>query len=121
MVLLFQYFHAFAFDTNGNFGFKQQDTQDGYQQYVGQTFFVRRAYGTLETWKKSGFEYDKSYYGKFFKITKITTKDVQLNDKPNREVSVTAREEGGKAKIKFKAYEEVSTKIGFWGDIKNGR
>lgn len=118
MVLLFQYFHAFAFDTNGNFGFKQQDTQDGYQQYVGQTFFVRRAYGTLETWKKSGFEYDKSYYGKFFKITKITTKDVQLNDKPNREVSVTAREEGGKAKIKFKAYEEVSTKIGFWGDIK---
>lgn len=52
MVLLFQYFHAFAFDTNGNFGFKQQDTQDGYQQYVGQTFFVRRAYGTLETWKR---------------------------------------------------------------------
>ena len=109
---------TFGFDTNLVYGFKQQNTTEGYQQYVGKSFFVRPAYGTLETWKKSGFEYDKDYDGKTFTITKVTVKDVELNDKPNKEISIVAVQDGGKSKIKFKGYEEVSVKVGFWGDIK---
>ena len=47
---------VFALDTNGNYGFKKQDTPDGYQQYVGQQIMVRDAFGKLETWEKSGFK-----------------------------------------------------------------
>lgn len=108
----------YAFDTNSNFGFTEQKSGDDYQQYVGKSFFVRPAYGQLETWRKSGFEYDKSYEGKTFTITKISVKDVVLNDKPNREVSVTAVQDGGKSKIKFKGYEEVSVKMSFWRGVK---
>lgn len=109
---------VFAFDTNSLFGFEQQKTSEGYQQYVGKSFFVRPAYGKLETWTKSGFTYDKSYEGKTFTITKITVKDVTLNDKPNKEVTVVAVQDGAKTKIKFKAYEEVSVKVSIWSGVK---
>ena len=109
---------SFAFDTNMNYGINQQKTIEGYQQYVGKSFFVRPAFGTLETWKKSGFEYNKTYEGKTYTITKISVKDVTLNDKPNREVTVQALEDGGKGKIKFKGYEEVSVKVSAWSGIK---
>ena len=109
---------AFAFDTNTEFAIKQQTSADGYQQYVGKSFFVRPAYGALETWEKSGFKYDKTYDGKTFTITKITVKDVELNKKPNKEVQVIAVEDGTKKKIKFKGYEEVSVKASVWSGIK---
>ena len=109
---------VFAFDTNSLFGFEQQKTSEGYQQYVGKSFFVRPAYGKLETWTKSGFTYDKSYEGKTFTITKITVKDVTLNDKPNKEVTVVAVQDGAKTKIKFKGYEEVSVKVSIWSGVK---
>lgn len=118
MLMLLNIIAARAFDTNGNFGFKQESDPSAYQQYVGQTFFVRPAYGTLETWDKSGFKYSEEYEGKTFAIKKITTKDVELNKKPNKEITVEATEVGGKTKIKFKGYEEVSVKVGFWGGIK---
>ena len=57
---------SFAFDTNISFGIQEQKTPEGYQQYVGKSFFVRPAYGKLETWEKSGFKYNKSYEGKIF-------------------------------------------------------
>ena len=109
---------VFAFETNSLFGFKQQKTSEGYQQYVGKSFFVRPAYGKLETWTKSGLTYDKSYEGKTFTITKITVKDVTLNDKPNKEVTVVAVQDGAKTKIKFKGYEEVSVKVSIWSGVK---
>ena len=109
---------VFAFDTNSLFGFEQQKTSEGYQQYVGKSFFVRPAYGKLETWNKSGFTYDKSYEGKTFTITKITVKDVTLNDKPNKKVTVVAVQDGAKTKIKFKGYEEVSVKVSIWSGVK---
>lgn len=109
---------AFAFDTNLVYGFKQQKSAEGYQQYVGKSFFVRPAYGSLETWRKSGFEYDKSYDGKTFTITKVTVKDVKLNDKPNKEVTIVAVQDGAKNKIKFKGYEEVSVKVSIWTGTK---
>lgn len=109
---------AYALDTNTEFGIKQQETADGYQQYVGHSFFVRPAYGSLETWKKSGFDYNKSYDGKTFTITKVTVKDVKLNDKPNREVTIFAEQNGSKGKIKFKGYEEVSVKVSIWSGVK---
>ena len=107
-----------AFDTNSVYGIKQQASAEGYQQYVGKSFFVRPAYGHLETWKKSGFEYDKDYDGKTFTITKVTVKDVKLNDKPNKEVTIVAVQDGAKKKIKFKGYEEVSIKVSIWSGIK---
>lgn len=109
---------AFAFDTNTVFGFKQQNSSEGYQQYVGKSFYVRPAYGLLETWEKSGFKYDKSFDGKTFTITKVTVKDVELNKKPNKEITIIAVQDGSKSKIKFKGYEEVSVKVGFWGGVK---
>lgn len=109
---------AFAFDTNLVYGFKQQNSAEGYQQYVGKSFFVRPAYGSLETWRKSGFEYDKSYDGKTFTITKVTVKDVKLNDKPNKEVTIVAVQDCAKNKIKFKGYEEVSVKVSIWTGVK---
>ena len=51
---------ALAFDTNSVFSFKQQDSSEGYQQYVGKSFFFRPSYGSYETWYKSGFKYDMS-------------------------------------------------------------
>ncbi len=118
MVSLFIAIASFALDTNGNYGFKQQTTADGYQQYVGQTFYVRPAYGSLETWEKSGFKPKDENFDVLYKITKVTVKDVVLNDKPNKEITIEAVQDGGKKKIKFKGYEEVSLKVGFWGDIK---
>ncbi len=109
---------AFAFDTNSEFGFKQQSSLEGYQQYVGKCFYVRPAYGILETWEKSGFKYDKSYDGKTFTITKVTVKNVKLNDKPNKEVAIIAVQDGSKRKIKFKGYEEVSVKASLWTGVK---
>lgn len=109
---------TYAFDTNSVYGIKQQASAEGYQQYVGKSFFVRPAYGHLETWKKSGFEYDKDYDGKTFTITKVTVKDVKLNDKPNKEVTIVAVQDGAKKKIKFKGYEEVSIKVSIWSGIK---
>lgn len=116
--LLFNAVIAFAFDVNMNFGIEQQKSVDGYQQYVGKSFFVRPAYGKLETWRKSGFEYDKGYNGKTFTITKVKVKDVTLNDKPNKEITVMAVEDGGKNKIKFKGYEDVSVKVSIWSGVK---
>lgn len=109
---------AFAFDTNSCFGIKQQTTNEGYQQYVGKSFFVRPAYGLLETWDKSGFEYKKTYEGKIFTITNVTVKEVKLNDKPNKEITIQAVGEGGKGKIKFKGYEDVSVKVSIWSGVK---
>lgn len=109
---------VFAFDTNSVFGFEEHDSAEDYQQYVGKSFFVRPSYGILETWKKSGFEYRESYDGKTFTITKVTVKDVELNDKPNREITILAVQDGGKSKIKFKGYEKVSVKVSFWSVVK---
>ena len=109
---------TFAFDTNLVYGIKQQDNVEGYQQYVGKSFFVRPAFGQLETWKKSGFEYDKSYDGKTYTIKTVTVKDVTLNDEPNKEITVQAVEDGGKGKIKFKGYQEVSVKYSIWSGVK---
>ena len=109
---------ALAFDTNSTFGIKQQDSPEGYQQYVGKTFQIRYASGKLETWDKSGFKPSKEVIPLTFTITKVTTKDIRLNDKPNLEIQVEAIQVGGKKKIKFKGYQEVSVKMGFWGDIK---
>lgn len=109
---------TFALDTNSNYGFKQQASADGYQQYVGQSFYVREAYGLLETWENSGFKPKEENFGVTYKITKVTVKDVELNKKPNREITIEAMQDGGKKKIKFKGYEEVSVKMGFWGDVK---
>lgn len=118
MLLLLNILAVKAFDTNGIFGIKQQDDLNGYQQYVGQKFFVRPAYGTLETWDKSGLKYDKSYDGKIFIINKITLKDVELNKKPNKEVTVEASGVDSKDKIKFKGYQEVSVKYSIWSGVK---
>lgn len=101
---------AFAFDTNAEFGFKKQEDPNGYQQYVGKSFFFRPCYGEYETWKNSGFKYTDSYEGKTFTITMVTVKDVKLNDKPNKEITIVAIETGGKKKIQFKSYEEVTVR-----------
>lgn len=109
---------TWSIDTNLSYGIKEQKTVSDYQQYVGMSFIVRPAYGELETWDKSGFKYNESYNGKIFVITKIDAKDVKLNGKPNREITVIANENGTNKKIKFKGYEEVSVKYGIWSGVK---
>ena len=118
-VLLVDYITAFAFDTSTNFGFNQQKTAEAYQQYVGKRFTVRPAYGQLETWDKSGFKFNESYIGKTYTISKITVKDVTLNNEPNREITVVAVGNDSKRKIKFKGYEEVSVKSSIWSGVKH--
>lgn len=81
-------------------------------------FFFREAYGTLETWNKSGFKYDDTYAGKIFTITKISTKDVVLNGKQNKEILIQAINSEDKSKVKFKGYEEVSIKYSIWSGVK---
>lgn len=105
---------ALAFDTNSVFSFKQQDSSEGYQQYVGKSFFFRPSYGSYETWYKSGFKYDMSYEDKLYTISKISVKDVRISNNPNREITIEAVQNGSKSKVKFKSYEKVSVKIGFW-------
>lgn len=107
---------TFAFDTNSVFGIKKQDSADGYQQYVGKSFIVRPAYGPLETWGKSGFMYNTTYDGSIYTIIKVKVKDVKLNKKPNKRITIVA-ENAEKGIIAFKGYEEVSEKIGYWGNI----
>ena len=104
----------FAFETNSLFGIKKQQTVDGYQQYVGKSFFFREAYGKFETWRKSGFNYDESYQDLTFTIKKISVKEVELNDKPNKEVTIEAVQDGAERKVKFKGYEELSIKLSIW-------
>lgn len=121
LVLFFLMFNAitsFALDTNDNFGFKQQATANGYQQYVGQSFSIRPAYGSRETWDKSGFKPDEDDYKSTFTISKVVVKDVVLNKESNKEVTVEASQNGGKRKIKFKGYETRSVKVTFWGNVK---
>ena len=118
LILLACCITAFAFETNFNFSFKEQKDADAYQQYVGQSFFVRKAFGSLETWKKTGFNFSDDYLGKTYTITKVTVKDVTVNNEPNREIAIVAVENGTKRKIKFKGYEEVSVKVSLWSGIK---
>lgn len=118
LILLLCSLTVLAFDTNANFGMKQQRSAEGYQQYVGKSFFFREAYGTLETWNKSGFKYDDTYAGKIFTITKISTKDVVLNGKQNKEILIQAINSEDKSKVKFKGYEEVSIKYSIWSGVK---
>lgn len=118
LVALMVILPAFAFDVNGTFGMKEQDTPEGYQQYVGKQFKVRYASGELETWEKSGFKPKDEIISNTYTITKVTVKDVDLNGKPNKEVTVEAVQDGSNKKVKFKGYQKVSVKIGFWGDIK---
>ena len=112
---------ALALDTNLTFGIKQQANPADYQQYVGKSFTLRYPSGTLETWDKTGFKPNDDMIKNTYTITKVTVKEVELNKKPNREITVEAVQNGGKKKIRFKGYEEVSVKLGFWGDIKSGR
>ena len=79
---------------------------------------MRPAYGQLETWDKSGFKFNESYIGKTYTISKVTVKNITLNDKPNKEISIIAIENGSKRKIKFKGYEEVSVKVSIWSGVK---
>ena len=109
-IMLLNTAFAYAFDTNSNFGISAQNSVEGYQQYVGKSFFVRPAYGLLETWKFSGLKYNPMYEEKTFIVSTVTVKDVMLGGKPNKEVSVVAVENGGKTKIKFRGYEEVFIK-----------
>lgn len=118
LVALMVILPAFAFDVNGTFGMKEQDTPEGYQQYVGKQFKVRYASGELETWEKSGFKPKDEIISNTYTITKVTVKDVDLNGKPNKEVTVEAVQDGSNKKVKFKGYQKVSVKMGFWGDIK---
>lgn len=109
---------ASALDVNSTFGFLEQKNPEGYQQYVGQKFQFRYACGSLETWEKSGFKPNDEIIPLTFQITKITVKDVELNKEPNQEICVEAIQVGGKKKVKFKGYQKVSVKVGFWGDVK---
>lgn len=120
LFLLLQSFVAitYAFETNEVFGMKEQSSVEGYQQYVGKDFFIREAIGMLETWNKSGFSYDSSDENKIYTVTKVIGKEVELNKKQNIEITVQAVEKGTKNKIKFKGYQEVSVKLGFWGNVK---
>ena len=118
IALLICAFSASALDVNTTFGFLQQKNPEGYQQYVGQKFQFRYAYGSLETWEKSGFKPNDEIIPLTFQITKITVKDVELNKEPNQEICVEAIQVGGKKKVKFKGYQKVSVKVGFWGDVK---
>ncbi len=118
LTLMLSYITAFAFDISTNFGFNEQKSAEAYQQYVGKRFMVRPAYGQLETWNKSGFKYKESHAGKIYTISKITVKNITLNNKPNKEISVTAIENGSNKKIKFKGYEEVSVKVSVWSGVQ---
>lgn len=109
---------AFAFDVNSTFGMKKQSLPEGYQQYVGKQFKFRYACGKLETWEKSGFKPKDEIMPNTYTITKVTVKDVELNGEPNKEITIEAVQDGTKKKVKFKGYEDVSVKVGFWGDIK---
>lgn len=42
LILLLCSLTALAFDTNANFGMKQQRSAEGYQQYVGKSFFSEK-------------------------------------------------------------------------------
>ncbi|MGM9803021.1 MAG: hypothetical protein ACI308_02475 [Muribaculaceae bacterium] len=55
---------------------------------------------------------------KIFKVTKVTVKDVEIDNNPNREISIEATQLDCARKIKFKAYEELSFKKDFMGNIK---
>ncbi|WP_455517179.1 hypothetical protein [Leyella stercorea] len=46
IILLLNCIVGFAFDTNGNFGIKQQGSLEAYQQYVGKTFFFVKPMAT---------------------------------------------------------------------------
>ena len=72
----------------------------------------------LEALKERYDTYSEEDFNKTFVVTKITTKSVTLNDKPNTEVTVEAVEKGTKKKIKFKGYEEVSVKVNWIGSVK---
>lgn len=111
-------FSAFAFDVNSTFGMKRQDTPEEYQQYVGKRFQFRYPCGVLETWDNSGFKLKDRYIPNTYTITKIKVKDVVLNGKPNKEITVKAIQNGIKKKVQFKGYEELSVKADLMGNIK---
>lgn len=118
MLFALNFVPNFAFDTNEIFGFKFEENSNDYQQYVGKNFFVRPAYGTLETWKRSGFEYKPEFEGKVFTIKKITVKDVEVNKEANKEINVEAVAVNSKEKLKFKAYQSKTTKETIWATKK---
>ena len=117
LVLLINCIIISANDYSSNFGFVKQKDIAAYQKYVGKSFMIRNAFGKLETWERTKF-YDYKYcIGKIYTINKITVKDIELNGKPNRKITIVASENGSNKKIKFNTYEEHSEKINYWGNI----
>lgn len=111
--ILFITLTIFAFETNSAFGIKEQDSPEGYQQYVGKEFIFRRACGGLEPWDYTYINYPIARANVPYTIIKIKTKDVVIDKKPNREISIEAIPTGGGSKVKFKGYEEATVK----GDV----
>ncbi len=107
-----------AFDVNSRYGFKEQKTAEGYQQYLGKSFFVRPAYGLLESWENSGFKYRKIHAEKLYIISKIKVKDVNIYGTPNREISIEAVEDVSNKSIRFKGYEDITIKHSTWNGTK---
>jgi len=105
-----------AINYGGLFGFAKLASDADYQQYVGQDFCVRPAYGDIvgETWDETGFTPTEDDFHKVFTITKITSKSVVLNNKANTEYRIEAVEKGSKNKIKFKTYKEFSFSRSAW-------
>ncbi len=96
----------FAFDTSEKFSFVVQESPEGYQQYVGKSFFVRPAYGKKETWYKSKFSYSDLYKSSVFIITKVKVRNDFINGKHNKRITVVADEYGSNITIQFKCYEK---------------
>ncbi len=107
-----------AFDVNSRFGIKEQKTAEGYQQYLGKSFFVRPAYGLLESWENSGFKYRKIHAEKLYIISKIKVKDVNIYGTPNREISIEAVEDVSNKTIRFKGYEDITIIRSPWNGTK---
>lgn len=100
-----------AFETNQVFGIKKQTDVNDYQQYVGQKFIFRPAYGTLETWNNSGISQAISDYKGIFTIKEIKIEDVTLKKRPNKKVTITARSSDYSYEVRFHGYQEEPLQV----------
>lgn len=103
---------AFAIETNSNFGFKRQNTEKEYQQYVGQSIVIRRPHGFSETWKGTGLHHLNNFYGKTFIIRKVKVKSAIKENIPVQCITIKAYEQDTKRITSFCAYDSPSDPTG---------
>ncbi len=102
---MFVSFVSDALETNDVFGFKRQSSIEGYQQYIGHVFNIRKSFGKEENWNQAEFSIADDCLDNYYKILNVKVGDMRVGDTSFHKITVYAVDMKSKRKISFSGYD----------------